>query len=42
VIAPDLRSIGDTLLAAAGEAEIGLLVMGAHSQAACAKCCWAG
>jgi nucleotide-binding universal stress UspA family protein len=31
VIAPDLRSVGDTLLAAAGEAEAGLLVMGAYS-----------
>jgi nucleotide-binding universal stress UspA family protein len=31
VIAPDLRSVGDTLLAAAGEADTGLLVMGAYS-----------
>jgi nucleotide-binding universal stress UspA family protein len=31
VIAPDLRSVGDTLLAAAGEGEVGLLVMGAYS-----------
>jgi nucleotide-binding universal stress UspA family protein len=31
VVAPDLRSIGDTLLAAAGESEVGLLVMGAYS-----------
>jgi nucleotide-binding universal stress UspA family protein len=31
VIEPHLRSAGDTLLAAAGEADIGLLVMGAYS-----------
>jgi nucleotide-binding universal stress UspA family protein len=31
VIAPDLRSVGDTLLAAAGEGDVGLLVMGAYS-----------
>lgn len=31
VIAPDSRSVGDTLLAAAGENEVGLLVMGAYS-----------
>jgi nucleotide-binding universal stress UspA family protein len=31
VIAPDLRSVGDTLLATAAEAEVGLLVMGAYS-----------
>jgi nucleotide-binding universal stress UspA family protein len=31
VIAPDLRSVGDTLLAAAGESDVGLLVMGAYS-----------
>jgi nucleotide-binding universal stress UspA family protein len=31
VIAPELRSVGDTLLAAAGEGEVGLLVMGAYS-----------
>jgi nucleotide-binding universal stress UspA family protein len=31
VIAPDLRSVGDTLLAAAAEGGIGLLVMGAYS-----------
>jgi nucleotide-binding universal stress UspA family protein len=32
VIAPDLRSVGDTLLAAAAEDEAGLLVMGAYSR----------
>lgn len=31
VVAPELRSVGDTLLAAAGEHETGLLVMGAYS-----------
>ena len=31
VIAPHLRSVGDTLLATAGEGDIGLLVMGAYS-----------
>ena len=31
VIAPILRSVGDTLLAAAGESDVGLLVMGAYS-----------
>jgi nucleotide-binding universal stress UspA family protein len=31
VVAPDLRSVGDTLLAAAGEDDVGLLVMGAYS-----------
>lgn len=31
VIAPDLRSVGDTLLAAAADAEAGLMVMGAYS-----------
>lgn len=31
VIAPHLRSVGDTLLSAAGEGEVGLLVMGAYS-----------
>jgi nucleotide-binding universal stress UspA family protein len=31
VIAPDLRSVGDALLATAAEAEVGLLVMGAYS-----------
>jgi nucleotide-binding universal stress UspA family protein len=31
VIAPHLRSVGDTLLAAAGESDVGLLVMGAYS-----------
>jgi nucleotide-binding universal stress UspA family protein len=31
VIAPDMRSVGDTLLAAAGESDVGLLVMGAYS-----------
>jgi nucleotide-binding universal stress UspA family protein len=31
VIAPDLRSVGDTLLAAAGDNDAGLLVMGAYS-----------
>jgi nucleotide-binding universal stress UspA family protein len=31
VIAPHLRSVGDTLLAAAGENYVGLLVMGAYS-----------
>ena len=31
VVAPELRSVGDTLLAAAGEHESGLLVMGAYS-----------
>jgi nucleotide-binding universal stress UspA family protein len=31
VIAPDLRTVGDTLLAAAAEGEVGLLVMGAYS-----------
>jgi nucleotide-binding universal stress UspA family protein len=31
VIAPHLRSTGDTLLAVAGEGDIGLLVMGAYS-----------
>jgi nucleotide-binding universal stress UspA family protein len=31
VITPDLSSVGDTLLAAAGEGEVGLLVMGAYS-----------
>jgi nucleotide-binding universal stress UspA family protein len=31
VIAPHLRSVGDTLLAAAGENDVGLLVMGAYS-----------
>jgi nucleotide-binding universal stress UspA family protein len=32
VIAPELRSVGDTLLAAAAEADVGLLVMGAYSR----------
>ena len=31
VVAPELRSVGDTLLAAAAEHEAGLLVMGAYS-----------
>jgi nucleotide-binding universal stress UspA family protein len=31
VIAPHLRSVGDTLLATAGEGEVGLVVMGAYS-----------
>jgi len=31
VVAPHLRAVGDTLLATAGEGEIGLLVMGAYS-----------
>jgi nucleotide-binding universal stress UspA family protein len=31
VVAPDLRSVGDTLLAEAGDHESGLLVMGAYS-----------
>ena len=31
VIAPHLRTVGDTLLAAAGENDAGLLVMGAYS-----------
>jgi len=31
VIAPELRSVGDTLLATAAEHNIGLLVMGAYS-----------
>jgi nucleotide-binding universal stress UspA family protein len=31
VVAPHLRSVGDTLLAAAGEHEADLLVMGAYS-----------
>jgi len=31
VVAPDLRSVGDTLLAIAAEHDIGLLVMGAYS-----------
>lgn len=31
VVAPELRSVGDTLLAVAGEHESGLLVMGAYS-----------
>jgi nucleotide-binding universal stress UspA family protein len=31
VVAPDLRSVGDTLLATAGERTAGLLVMGAYS-----------
>jgi nucleotide-binding universal stress UspA family protein len=31
VVAPHLRTVGDTLIAAAGEGEIGLLVMGAYS-----------
>jgi nucleotide-binding universal stress UspA family protein len=31
VIAPHLRSVGDTLLAAAEEEDVGLLVMGAYS-----------
>jgi nucleotide-binding universal stress UspA family protein len=31
VIPPHLRSVGDTLLAEAGEGDIGLLVMGAYS-----------
>jgi nucleotide-binding universal stress UspA family protein len=31
VVAPDLRSIGDTLLATAAEQDVGLLVMGAYS-----------
>jgi nucleotide-binding universal stress UspA family protein len=31
VVAPDLRSVGDTLLAAAAEQNVGLLVMGAYS-----------
>lgn len=31
VVAPELRSVGDTLLAASGEHESGLLVMGAYS-----------
>jgi nucleotide-binding universal stress UspA family protein len=32
VIAPDLRSVADTLLGAAAEADVGLLVMGAYSR----------
>lgn len=32
VIAPDLRTVGDTLLAAAAESEANLLVMGAYSR----------
>ncbi|MCK6454871.1 MAG: universal stress protein [Alphaproteobacteria bacterium] len=31
VVAPDLRSVGDTLLAMAGEHDVGLMVMGAYS-----------
>ena len=31
VIPPHLRTVGDTLLAAAGENDAGLLVMGAYS-----------
>jgi nucleotide-binding universal stress UspA family protein len=31
VVAPHLRSVGDTLLAEAGEQRVGLLVMGAYS-----------
>ena len=31
VVAPDLRSVGDTLLATAAEHDVGLLVMGAYS-----------
>ena len=31
VVAPHIRSVGDTLLATAGEDDIGLLVMGAYS-----------
>jgi nucleotide-binding universal stress UspA family protein len=31
VIAPELRSVGDTLLAAAGEHDVGMLVLGAYS-----------
>jgi nucleotide-binding universal stress UspA family protein len=31
IVAPDLRSVGDTLLAAAGEHDVGLMVMGAYS-----------
>src|SRR2546422_10943721 len=31
VVAPELRSVGDTLLAAGAEHEAGLLVMGAYS-----------
>lgn len=31
VVAPDLRSVGDTLLATAGEHDVGVLVMGAYS-----------
>jgi hypothetical protein len=34
VVAPDLRSVGDALLATAGEHTTGLLVMGAHRVAA--------
>jgi nucleotide-binding universal stress UspA family protein len=32
VVAPELRSVGDTLLAAGAEHEAGLLVMGAYSR----------
>jgi nucleotide-binding universal stress UspA family protein len=31
IIAPDLRTVGDTLLAAAADYEVGLMVMGAYS-----------
>jgi nucleotide-binding universal stress UspA family protein len=31
VVAPELRSVGDTLLAAGAEHEAGLLIMGAYS-----------
>ena len=31
VVAPDLRTVGDTLLATAGDHDIGLMVMGAYS-----------
>jgi len=31
IIPPDLRSVGDTLLAAASDHDVGLMVMGAYS-----------
>jgi hypothetical protein len=37
-VKPLSRSIGDTLLHEASEAEIGMLLMGAYSHSACASC----
>ena len=42
VVATDLRSVGDTLLAAAAEHDAGLLVMGAYSHSRLREMFWAG